>query len=87
MTRYTITDRYSILDNETEKKYYSIGLLRCEKLCQLLNSKENEIKNLKKENETLINGVKDSAKMSADTIVGVWVSHNEENRSWRGYYE
>ena len=60
-------------------------LIKNNQLAYIDLEKENE--QLRKENQTLIQGIQDTAKQGAETITKVWESKNQPNIIKRGYYD
>ena len=70
-----------IFDNHTQEE------LGTNKVVKLLNALHDENEQLRKENQTLIQGIQDTAKQGAETITKVWESKNQPNIIKRGYYD
>lgn len=71
----------------TDDGYYTTDKQDLENLCELLNELVEENQRLRKENQTLIQGIQDTAKQGAETIIKVWESKNQPKTIKRGYYD
>jgi hypothetical protein len=56
-------------------------------LTDLLNILAEENEQLRKENQTLIQGIQDTAKQGAETIIKLWESKHQPKTIKRGYYD
>ena len=101
--RFMIDDAGTLIDMQTRDTFDYVsdvcGLLN--ELHEQIQSKDkvlrlaaNKIENLleeneqlKQEKESLIKGIKDTAKQGADTITAVWESKNRPTTMNKGYYD
>ena len=79
--RFTVDGDGKYWDRKSNK-YVTI-----DHLFYLVEELEKENEQLRKENQTLIQGIQDTAKQGAETITKVWESKNQPNIIKRGYYD